>query len=726
MDRGFYWEFNGFKPMSTMVCLVLLLLFHPSLVLLCFSLNSEGLALLKFRERVVKDPFNALSNWSAQEGDFDHCSWFGVHCSDDGKVVALNLKDLCLGGTLAPELRNLPYIKSIILRNNSFRGIIPNDIGDLKELEVLDLGYNNFSGPVPSNLGNNFALSILLLDNNEALDSLSPELNQLQVVSEHQVDESHLRLASSKASCSSRSFPWYISQPEGSVGRSLLQLGRVGRQIVKGIRGTASSRPQSKAPSPSHSPSLSPSPSPSPSPSQSQSQSRSLPHSRAFRSPSPSPPPAFAPSPSPLAAPSPSPLSGSPSPPPVSVLLPPSDPPSRPPANPPIVPAPPTSVAKAARVPISSSASNGKSKGSGAKHHKVVIWASIAGASAFLIISAAAVIICRGSKVVTVKPWATGLSGQLQKAFVSGVPKLKRTELEIACEDFSNIIGSLNDGIVYKGTLSSGVEIAVVSSTVKTREEWSKNLEAQFRKKIETLSKVNHKNFVNLIGYCEEEKPFTRMMVFEYAPNGTLFEHLHIKEAERLDWGMRLRIIMGMAYCLEHMHELDPPVPHRDLHSGSIYLSEDYAAKMSDFSFWNEGTGTKMRSPSLQLLEATLTDIESNVFNFGVVLFESITGRMPFLEDNCSLAEWVLDLLEKDNIPRELVDPTLSSFQEEEVQRLFYIIKDCMQPDPKERPRMREVAGRLREITRMGPDGAIPKLSPLWWAELEVLSIEAN
>lgn len=44
---------------------------------------------------------------------------------------------------------------------------------------------------------------------------------------------------------------------------------------------------------------------------------------------------------------------------------------------------------------------------------------------------------------------------------------------------------------------------------------------------IDTLSKVNHKNFVNLLGYCEEEEPFTRMMVCEYAPNGTLFEHLH-------------------------------------------------------------------------------------------------------------------------------------------------------------------------------------------------------
>ena len=44
---------------------------------------------------------------------------------------------------------------------------------------------------------------------------------------------------------------------------------------------------------------------------------------------------------------------------------------------------------------------------------------------------------------------------------------------------------------------------------------------------IDTLSRVNHKNFTNLIGYCDEEEPFTRMMVFEYAPNGLLFEHLH-------------------------------------------------------------------------------------------------------------------------------------------------------------------------------------------------------
>jgi len=51
---------------------------------------------------------------------------------------------------------------------------------------------------------------------------------------------------------------------------------------------------------------------------------------------------------------------------------------------------------------------------------------------------------------------------------------------------------------------------------------------------ITSLSRVNHKNFVNLLGYCQEEQPFTRMMVFEYAPNGTLFEHLHGNGAESL------------------------------------------------------------------------------------------------------------------------------------------------------------------------------------------------
>jgi hypothetical protein len=157
------------------------------------------------------------------------------------------------------------------------------------------------------------------------------------------------------------------------------------------------------------------------------------------------------------------------------------------------------------------------------------VYASIIGGVSFLLVISVVLFVCiRTKKVVAVRPWATGLSGQLQKAFVKGVPALKRAEVEVACEYFSNIIGAFGSKcIMYKGTLSSGVEIAVVSSLFKSSKDWSKNCESQFRKKIASLSRVNHKNFINLLGYCEEMHPFTRMMVFEYAPNGTLFEHLH-------------------------------------------------------------------------------------------------------------------------------------------------------------------------------------------------------
>ncbi|KAK1312598.1 Inactive receptor-like serine/threonine-protein kinase [Acorus calamus] len=206
------------------------------------------------------------------------------------------------------------------------------------------------------------------------------------------------------------------------------------------------------------------------------------------------------------------------------------------------------------------------------------------------------------------------------------VPSLKCSELEAACEDFSNVIGQLPDCMVYKGTLSSGVEIAVTSTLVTSSKDWSKNCEAQFRKKIETLSKVNHKNFVNLLGFCEENEPFTRMMVFEYAPCGTLFEHLHIREAEQLDWATRLRIAMGIAYCLEHMHQLDPPFIFRTLRSNTIHLTDDYAAKISDLCFNNDTNSTD--SPPLLSgpLVSTPRDTKSNVYMFGMILLEMIFG----------------------------------------------------------------------------------------------------
>ncbi|KAI3975477.1 hypothetical protein MKX01_019849, partial [Papaver californicum] len=155
------------RRLISMVLLVLV-----SCVDSCLSLNDEGISLLRFRERVGRDPYGFLLNWKFSVGAQNPCSWFGVKCSNDDKVISLDLKDLSLEGTLAPEIRNLVYMKSIILRNNSFSGLIPIGIGELKELKVLDLGFNNFDRPLPSNLGDNLSLVILLVDSNKNLGGI--------------------------------------------------------------------------------------------------------------------------------------------------------------------------------------------------------------------------------------------------------------------------------------------------------------------------------------------------------------------------------------------------------------------------------------------------------------------------------------------------------------------------------------------------------------------------
>ncbi|KAL7214743.1 hypothetical protein ACSBR1_027013 [Camellia fascicularis] len=611
------------------------------------------MALLRFRERVVSDPFGALSNWSDDVGVMNPCSWFGVECLDRN-VVVLNLKDLCLAGTLTPDLGILVHLKSIILRNNSFYGIVPEVIGELKELEMLDLGHNNFSGPLPSDLGNNLSLSILLLDNNELFGSVSPEIHELKMISEVLVDEHQLSNSAHKSSCSERSISWTIAQIGDGAHRRLLQGPPANQPAAKPRK--------SPPPPPRINKHLPPPPSPPPG----NNKHPPLPPSPSL---SPSPAPSTVPKSNLTSAPTPSPF-----------------PPS-------------ISVPTHSRKEIT---------------HSLILSLAI-GVPVLLFVLVISMFFCQGNKMAAVRPWATGLSGQLQKAFVTGVPKLNRLELEAACEDFSNVISSSSIGTVYKGTLSNGVEIAVTSVAATSPKDWSKNLEAQFRNKIDSLSNVNHKNFVNLLGYCVEKEPFTRMLVFEYAPNGTLFEHLHIKEAEHLDWGMRMRITMGMAYCLEHMHQLTPPIAHKNLNSTSINLTEDYAAKISDFGFWIESAEAEMVSYP-----------ECNVYSFGVILFEMVTGRLPYSSDSCSLKNWASDYLRGEQHLVEMLDPTLKSFQVEQLEQIGEVIKSCVTPNPKERPQMREVTARLREITMVGPDAAVPKLSPLWWAELEIISTEAR
>lgn len=201
-----------------------------------------------------------------------------------------------------------------------------------------------------------------------------------------------------------------------------------------------------------------------------------------------------------------------------------------------------------------------------------------------------------------------------------------------------------------------------------------------------------------------------------------------VREAEHLDWGMRLRIAMGMVYCLDHIHQLEPCTAHTNLNSSAICLTEDYAAKIADFTFWNDiAAAPTESSPRMKKLPSTRNSAspESNVYSFGVILFEMLTGKLPYSVDNGTLEDWASDYLRREQPLKEMVDPTLCSFQEEQLEQLGQVIKSCVHPDPRRRPTMREVGMRLRDITGITPDGASPRLSPLWWAELELMSTDA-
>lgn len=381
--------------LSRALCFLIVCFLFLNLNLCCYSLNEEGNSLLKLKKRIISDPFGALSNWIDDEVSVDPCDWFGVECSDRN-VVVLNLKDLCLEGTLAPELVNLVHIKSIILRNNSFYGTIPEEIVDLKQLEILDLGYNNFSGHLDANFGHNItSLAILLLDNNELLIGFSPKINELKMLSEYQVDKNQLINADKMSSCSERSITWHVHENEGP--RSLQEYHQHHRRPYQ-YRHNRTSPLYRSFPSHSSSPS-------SDSPIQNASES-------------------------------------------------------------------PNKNASDSLPPLS-------------KKNQVPIFAGvIIGGAVFLVISSIGIYLCKTNKLAIVRPWSTGISGQLQKALVTGVPKLNRSDLEAACEDFSNVIGNSPIGTLYKGTLSSGVEIAVASVSVTLSKSWTRTLETQFRKKV--------------------------------------------------------------------------------------------------------------------------------------------------------------------------------------------------------------------------------------------------
>ncbi|XP_028801028.1 uncharacterized protein LOC114756270 [Neltuma alba] len=264
--------------------------------------------------------------------------------------------------------------------------------------------------------------------------------------------------------------------------------------------------------------------------------------------------------------------------------------------------------------------------------------------------------------------------------------------------DLKNKLGQGGFGPVYKGKLEDGQEIAV-----KRLSRSSGQGMEEFINEVELISKLQHRNLVRLLGYCIEREE--EILVYEYMPNKSLdayiFDPLRRKS---LDWGKRFSIIEGIARGLLYLHKDSRlKIIHRDLKASNILLDEKMNPKISDFGMAKLFGGSEDQANTGRIVGtygyispeyATegLYSEKSDVFSFGVLLLEIISGRknISFYEDaeTFTLLGYAWKLWIDDNIT-PLIDPQIydPDFQKD-ILRCIHIGLLCVQELAKDRPSM--------------------------------------
>ncbi|KAF0905235.1 hypothetical protein E2562_003839 [Oryza meyeriana var. granulata] len=214
--------------------------------------------------------------------------------------------------------------------------------------------------------------------------------------------------------------------------------------------------------------------------------------------------------------------------------------------------------------------------------------------------------------------------------------------LRAATDNFneSNKLGEGGFGVVYKGVLPSDQEIAVKRLSQSSRQ----GIE-ELKNELVLVAKLQHKNLVRLVGVCLEEHE--KLLVYEYMPNKSLDTILFDSDRSSvLDWWKRLKIVNGIARGLQYLHEDSQlKIIHRDLKASNVLLDSEFNPKISDFGlarlFGNDQsqdvTNRVVGTYGYMAPEYAMRghySIKSDVFSFGVLILEIVTGRKNNVSDD--------------------------------------------------------------------------------------------
>ncbi|BBN12474.1 hypothetical protein MPTK1_5g20400 [Marchantia polymorpha subsp. ruderalis] len=281
-------------------------------------------------------------------------------------------------------------------------------------------------------------------------------------------------------------------------------------------------------------------------------------------------------------------------------------------------------------------------------------------------------------------------------------------ELKAATKNWSEVLGEGGYGKVYKGTLKDGEEVAIKRANKDSMQGLS-----EFKNELELLSRVHHRNLVDLIGFCYEGGE--QALVYEFMSNGTFRELLYERPGEPLSWQMRVDIILNSARGLAYLHDhASPPIIHGDIKTANILLNQKFLAKVADFGL-SKPTAEEERALYASEVRGTrgyldpeyyqtyVHTFKSDVFSFGVVMIEALTAQSPTHGGKDNTREFRNGLEHGGwSALRPLLDPNLDAIPNKELEAYIGIALRCVEHRGEGRPTMTEVVKELEVFASGG------------------------
>ncbi|XP_039141459.1 probable receptor-like serine/threonine-protein kinase At5g57670 isoform X2 [Dioscorea cayenensis subsp. rotundata] len=282
----------------------------------------------------------------------------------------------------------------------------------------------------------------------------------------------------------------------------------------------------------------------------------------------------------------------------------------------------------------------------------------------------------------------------------------KYDEISRATIDFhqDNIVGKGGFAEVYKGTLNNGKNVAI--KRLAKGNNAGEHKEKMFLIELGILGHVFHPNTAYLVGCCIENGLY---LIFDFYPNGSLSSALHGRNPNNLEWHLRYKIALGVARGLHYLHKCcRRRIIHRDIKASNVLLGPDFEPQISDFGLakWLPKQWTHH---SVLPIEGTfgylapeyfmhgIVDEKTDVFAYGVLLLEIITGRKPIDSSKQSLLLWAKPLITRGKIA-QMADPNLKGkYDKDQLEKLVLVASYCVRQSAVWRPTMNEVLELLMD-----------------------------